>query len=214
MNYLRGNFLYMKKLVLLILVFAAAGFLAYKLLSDKPVKPTDAPQDHPLSISKNTPAFNTAFTALMTDYYALKDALVAWDPAKADQAAYSLAAKTDSLPVKELKGDSTLVLTAQSLAASMSGELKGFLGETGLEAKRQAFNMLTDELYNLIRTVHYDRQIVYHMHCPMAFKDSISGYWLSSVPKIVNPYLGDKHPVYKSKMLGCGEISDSLDFTK
>lgn len=203
----------MKKFVLLIVVFAAAGFLAYKLLSDKP-KPAEAPQDRPLAISKNPPAFNTAFTAMLGDYYSLQGALVAWDSAKADKAAYAMSAKADSLPVKLLKGDTNVIQSAEALTASITSELKGFLGETGLEAKRQAFNMLSDELYNLIRTVRYDREIIYHMHCPMAFKDSLSGYWLSNVPKIVNPYLGDKHPVYKSKMLGCGDISDSLDFTK
>ena len=48
----------------------------------------------------------------------------------------------------------------------------------------------------------------------MAFKDSIEGFWLSPTSKVVNPYLGNKHPVYKSKMLGCGEVVDSFDLTK
>jgi hypothetical protein len=48
----------------------------------------------------------------------------------------------------------------------------------------------------------------------MAFKDSEEAYWLTSTNKIVNPYLGKKHPTYKDKMLGCGEIIDSLDFAK
>jgi hypothetical protein len=200
----------MKKFVLLILIFAAAGFLAYKLLSDAAPKPVQM-KDQALRISKNTPAFNTAFTLFLNDYYSLKDALVQWDSVKADQAAYTLAAKADSLPLKQLKGDSDIVITAQSLAASVSSEAKGFMGESGLEAKRRAFNMLTDEMYNLIRTVRYDGETIYHIRCPMAFKDSIEGFWLSNTSKIMNPYLGDKHPVYKNKMLGCGEIVDSVN---
>ncbi|MHA4811993.1 DUF3347 domain-containing protein [Flavitalea flava] len=201
----------MKKWVLLVIVLALAGLLAYKLLSDK--DPGIAQKkDQPLHISKNSGAFNNAFTGLLSHYYALKDALVEWDTVKADQAAYALALKADSLPLKELKGDSTIVLTAQSLAASVGSEAKGLMGENDIEAKRRAFNMLTDELYNLIRTVRYDGEIIYHVKCPMAFKDSEEGYWLSDKNKVVNPYLGKKHPTYKDKMLGCGEVSDSLDF--
>ena len=200
----------MKKLLLLIVIFVAAGLLAYKLLSDGGPKTVQI-KDQPLRMSKNSPGFNTAFTIFLNDYYSLKDALVQWDSVKADQAAYSLAAKADSLPLKQLKGDSSIVLTAQSLAASVSSEAKGFTGESGFEARRRAFNMLTDEMYALIHAVNYDGETIYHMRCPMAFRDSIEGFWLSNSPRIANPYLGDKHPVYKSKMLGCGEIVDSVN---
>jgi hypothetical protein len=200
----------MKKFALLIVIFAAAGFLAYKLLSDRGPK-TPEKKDQPLKFNKNSTVFNTAFTLFLNEYYSLKDALVHWDSVKADQAAYSLAAMADSLPLKQLKGDSGIVITAQSLAASVSSEAKAFTGETGLEARRRAFNMLTDEVYTFIHAVHYDGEVIYHMRCPMAFQDSVEGFWLSNSPKIVNPYMGDKHPVYKSKMLGCGEIVDSVN---
>jgi hypothetical protein len=203
----------MKKFVLLVVIFAVAAFLAYKLLSDKEPRQVQI-KDQPLRFSKNPPVFNTAFTLFLNDYYSLKDALVEWDSVKADQAAWSLAAKADSLPLKQLKGDSDIVLTAQSLAASVSSEVKGFLGESGFEDKRKAFNMLTDEMYALIHAVHYDGEIIYHMRCPMAFQDSVEGFWLSNSSRIVNPYLGDKHPLYKNKMLGCGEIVDSIDLSK
>jgi hypothetical protein len=203
----------MKKVVLLILILALAGAMAYKLFSGKDTVNTEK-KDQALSISKNPDTFNAAFAEVLNDYYALKDALVDWDTVRADQAALLLARKADSLPVQELKADSTIILTARSLAASVGGDAKGFMGESGIEQKRRAFNMLTDELYNLIRTVRYDKGTVYHVRCPMAFNDSEEGFWLTNNPKIVNPYLGTKHPTYKSKMVGCGEVNDSLDFTK
>lgn len=214
MAYLVGKFrFYMKKFILLAIVFIAAGLLAYKLLSDKPTK-RDETRDQPLAISKNPGAFNASFAVLLNDYFALRDALVNWDTLKADQAAYALAAKADSLPVKLIKADTNIVLTAKSLAASLSGDAKGFMGETGIEGRRQSFNVITEELYNLLRTVRYDGETIYHIRCPMAFKDSIEGFWLNNTAQIVNPYLGNKHPVYKSKMLGCGEVIDSFDLTK
>lgn len=200
----------MKKLIWLIVIFCIAGVLVYKLLSDKPPRP-EQPKDQPLRIAKNSGAFNNAFAGLMNDYYSLKAALVDWDTLKADEAAYAIAAKADSLPLGQLKADTAIVETARSLAVSMVGEAKGLIGETGIEARRRSFNMLTEELYNLIRTVRCGAGTIYHMRCPMAFKDSEEGYWLSNSPAIINPYLGNKHPVYKSKMLGCGEITDSID---
>ena len=48
----------------------------------------------------------------------------------------------------------------------------------------------------------------------MAFKDSLEGYWLSNSSKVVNPYLGNKHPRYGAKMIECGEVVDSFDLVK
>lgn len=201
----------MKKFFLLVAAFLVVGFFAWKLLSDKPAKQA-IKKDEPLNIGKNPSQFNDAFAALLTEYYSLKDALVDWDTVKADQAAYALAAKADSLPVKTLKADSTIIITAQSLDASVSSEAKAFTGEAGIEARRRSFNMLTDQVYTLANAVRYDGQIIYHLKCPMAFKETEEGYWLSSTPQVVNPYLGNKHPTYKNKMLGCGEVTDSVDF--
>jgi hypothetical protein len=214
MDYLRQNFPLMKKFIWLIVIVVIAGLLVYKLLlSDKNTGP-QMPRDQPLRIAKNTGAFDSAFTGMLNDYFALKDALVDWDTLKADQAAYTVARAADSLPLRLLKADTAIVQTAQSLAASIVGEAKGLTGETGIEARRRSFNMLTEEMFNLVRTVHYDAGKIYQIRCPMAFKDSEEGFWLSPTAVIVNPYLGTKHPVYKAKMVGCGEVTDSIDWVK
>jgi hypothetical protein len=203
----------MRKFILLIVIFIVAGLLVYKLLSDKKAGSPQTP-DQALHISKNSTAFDSSFTGLIADYFAVRDALVDWDTVKADQAAYALAGRADSLPIRLLKADSGIVLTAQSLAASIVGEAKGFVGETGIGGRRHSFDMLTSEMYDLVRAVQYDGGRIYHIKCPMAFGDSSEGYWLSNTSEIINPYLGKKHPTYGAKMLGCGEITDSLDFEK
>ena len=53
-------------------------------------------------------------------------------------------------------------------------------------------------MYDLIRTVRYDQEVVYHQFCPMAFNDA-GAYWLSGTADIKNPYFG-------KKMLTCGEV--------
>jgi len=195
----------MKKIILLIVVFVAACFLAYKLLSDKPVH-VEAPKDQALRISKNSPAFNNAFDSLLAQYFGVRDALVDADTLKADQAAYNLGAKADSLPIRLLKGDSGIILTAKSVAAAVSGDAKGFSSEGGLEGRRKSLNVLTDDMYNLIRAIHYDEAKIYQISCPMAFKDSTAGTWLSQSTQIVNPYLGRKD----ASMLVCGQVIDSF----
>jgi hypothetical protein len=205
--------LYMKKVFLLAVILGIAGLVAYELLSKKEIKPEEK-KESPLLISKKSDAFNMSLSNILDNYYALKAALVDWDSLGANHSASNLLVSADRLQLSELKADSNIVGTARSLVLSISSEAKGLIGENNIEQKRRAFNMLTDELYNLIRTVRYDREIIYHIKCPMAFNDSSEAFWLSNTPKIVNPYLGNKHPVYKTKMLGCGEIIDSLDFSK
>ncbi len=208
-----GQIFFMKKLFFLMVILVVAGLITYKLLL-KPGVPSAEKKAEPLTIGKNSGPFNLSFSRLMDDYYGVKDALVEWDTVKANNAARLVQISADSLQLNDLKADSQIVLTAKSLAMSLRNEAKGFVGETDIEQKRRAFNMMTDELYNLIRAVRYDGQVIYHTRCPMAFKDSEEAYWLSASSKIVNPYLGDKHPVYKGKMMGCGEVVDSLDFSK
>jgi len=204
----------MKKLLLLIVLVAIAGLVMWKLFSGKEAKSVEEPKDQPLALSSKSSAFDISLSKLLTEYYGVRDALVDWDSAKADISAKALEIKADSLSFKGLKGDSAIILTAENLASSLSNEVKGFLGENSLEQKRRSFNMMTEYLYNLIRTVQYGGNIVYHLKCPMAFNDTEEAYWLSNDNKIVNPYLGNKHPKYKNKMLECGSVVDSLSFEK
>jgi hypothetical protein len=203
----------MKKFLLILVILILAGITAWKLIFKKEEAPAEQ-KEKPLVITNNSNAFTLSFSKLLEDYYGLKDALVDWDSAKANIAANTLKKSADSLPVNLLKGDSAIILTAQNLQSSMSNELKGFIGETTLDQKRHAFNALTDEMYNMVRTVRYDGGMVYHMRCPMAFNETEEAFWLSKNNKIVNPYLGNKHPKYHDKMMGCGELVDSLDFGK
>jgi len=203
----------MRKIILLIVIFIVAGLLVYKLLADRKPETGQTP-DRALRISKNTSGFDSAFAGLMTEYFSVRDALVEWDSAKADEAASQVSAKAENLPLQLLKADSSIIMTAKSLAASIDAEARGFVGEAGIAGRRHSFDMLTGELYDLVRTVQYDGEKIYHIKCPMAFGDSVEGYWLSNTAQIINPYMGKKHPSYGAKMLGCGQVMDSLDFGK
>ena len=203
----------MKKAILLGVILVLALIAGYKLFFNKETK-TPEKKDESLVVGKNSSAFDVSFSKIMNDYYMIRDALVDWDTVKANQGAVLIRLDADSLQLNELKADSSVIQTAQNYASSMSSESIGFVGETTIEQKRRAFKMLTAHLYDLIRTVKYDGQIIYHIKCPMAFNDSEEADWLSNTSKVINPYLGNKHPKYNNKMLGCGELIDSLNFVK
>ncbi|RXK86169.1 DUF3347 domain-containing protein [Filimonas effusa] len=200
----------MKKLVLIIVVVAVAvvAYFSYTKKSDKP----EAPKQEALAISKNSAAFNTAFNDLLAKYYTLKNAFVEWDTAQASAAANALAASVSKVPLNELKADSAIILTARSFSEGINAEAQAIAGEKTIEGKRRSFNILSDNLYNLARTVKYDQAVVYHQHCPMAFNDEEEAFWLSDKNVVENPYLGKKHPKYKAGMLECGDVPDSIDF--
>ncbi len=203
----------MRKAFLLITVLALALGITYLLLhksnsGEKPEK-----KDVPLTIGSSSSAFTRLFSGVLNDYFLLSEAFVVSDTVEIQHSANKLSSAVDSLRFDLLKADTSIVQTAISLAQSIQGEIKGLNGEKTMEQKKREFNMITDELYSLVRTVHYDGSTIYHMRCPMAFADSSEGYWLSASNKVINPYLGKNHPVYKNKMLECGEVSDSIHFT-
>ena len=203
----------MKK-VLLLLVLILALVVVYWVFFKKNRDTTENVEPAPLAVTNKSSTFNNAVSTLLNEYYQLKDALVDWDTVKANQHAKELKVLADSLPLDQLKADTTIVDMADSYAGSISGDAVGLVGENSITEKRRSFYTLSESLYNLLRTVRYDGEVVYHQRCPMAFNDSEEAFWLSNKNQVVNPYLGNKHPKYKDKMLDCGDVTDSLDFRK
>lgn len=162
----------------------------------------------PLAKSKNSDAFNTSFKGLMDAYFHLKDNFITESNEMIETYAKEMTTAADSLKVNELKGDAGIVDNAKATAQNIGAELKNLLAAKDLLGKRKSFNTLTEHVYNLARIVQYDREIVYHQHCPMAFEDdNPDAFWLSRSSDIKNPYL-PKH------MLTCGDVVDSLNYTK
>lgn len=197
----------MKKLLIIIVGLGLIGFVAWKIWGGKDEKPAE-PKQQPLAVGEHSGPFNQSFHQFLTAYFSLKDALVASDTAKASAASLALAAAADSLKLDEIKGDSTgtIRLTAKDYAGTIAGSAKALAGEKDLAGKRKEFKMIAESLYVIFQTVRYDGQKVYWQHCPMAF-DSQGAYWVSQDKEVLNPYFGDK-------MLHCGSVEDSLDFSK
>lgn len=162
------------------------------------------------NISRNSDAFNVPFENVLNKYFALKDALVNWDTATARNAANDLQQALSLVPYEELNTD-TLIDRAKSLSGQITGEAEGLMTEVNIDGQRKSFYSLSEQLYNLVKTVHYDKQVIYHNKCPMAFNnEEDEGWWLSNTNNIVNPYMGNKHPRYKDAMMSCGSVEDSI----
>lgn len=188
----------MKKYMIIVAITALAA------CSGEDKKADETKRDEPLTQSKNSEDFNASFATLLDTYYHLKDALVLTNDTMANTSAQLLVKNADSLKLSSIKADSNIVQLAKQYVETISAEAKGLIGETNIEGKRKSFQMISDNMYDLVRTVRYDREKVYHQFCPMAFDDA-GAYWLSKNTDIKNPYFG-------KKMLTCGEVKDSLSF--
>lgn len=198
---------------LFIIIAAIICFGGYIIYTNKTSDKKETTPEQPLKISKNSAVFNNSLQYSLNAYYQLHDALVNWDSSKIVQNhADSLAEAVNKIPFEQLKADSTLIVTAKQLSSSIVAEVSAMRSDTSIKDQRKDFYTITENLYNLLRTVQYDVSTIYHVKCPMAFNGDEEGYWLSAKAEIINPYYGNKDPQYHSGMMHCGSIEDSISF--
>ena len=184
----------------IVLFMLATGFFACQGGAHKEETPEAA-----ASAALQAPYSQVFYDSLggaMQSYYRLSAALVEADSTGANTVAVSLKTKIDSLPVSLLQMDSSHLADIAGITGSISAELAGLEGETGLEGKRASFQMVSDMLFDLVKNTGLKGDTIYHQYCPMAFNDK-GAFWLSDKPAIENPYFGHK-------MLTCGETRDTL----
>jgi uncharacterized protein YdbL (DUF1318 family) len=201
---LDGNLIYFYKNFFNMRYLAIAALAFFAACSGTDKKTAETKKDEPIAQSKNSNSFNDKFTNFLNSYYRLKDAFAASNDTMAAANAKLLIASADSVNLNEVKADSSITEMANQYIASVTSEAKALVAEPTLEAKRKSFQTISDNMYDLVRTVHFDKEIVYHQFCPMAFNDA-GAYWISPTADIKNPYFG-------KKMLTCGEVKDSIDF--
>ncbi|WP_119080201.1 DUF3347 domain-containing protein [Chitinophaga alhagiae] len=185
----------------LTVVFAACNQAATSSGEEK------APEDQPLTAIGGVfpQEFYDSMNVTMTAYYQLSAALVKADTLGADMAGAALQYHLDSLPVARMGLDSSRTSLLQGQVGGISAELEGMLLEkTGLEGRRLSFQMVSDQLYDLLQVTGLKNTTVFRQYCPMAFNDR-GAYWLSDKAEILNPYFGDE-------MLHCGSVTDTLKF--
>jgi len=160
--------------------------------------------------SKNTDSFNLAFDSVLTEYNNLKAAFINWDTTAVNKSARALQILLISVPYTDLHEDAEAT-RATGIAQNAGDGIQVLLNEDSINNKRRFFYTVSESIYSLIKTVGYDKQVIYHKQCPMAFNGTEEGWWFSETKKIDNPYYGNKHPKYKNAMLECGTVEDSIN---
>lgn len=135
-------------------------------------------------------------SAILTDYYQLKDALVAGDAAAAATAAGEM--------LKAINGVDMNAMTAadhtafMALKDKLSFDARHISEVKDINHQREHFMSLSANVYKLAKQVKLSSQPIYEDYCPMK-----KAYWLSGDTAIRNPYFG-------SAMPDCGKVSATI----
>jgi hypothetical protein len=194
------------------LILAGVGIIAWLVLSRPAQKQLETKQSA-ITVSKHSEGFNNAVSGVLDMYNNISESLVAWDSAAASANAAKLTEGLNAVPLDNLKKDSGIYETAQMFVENAKGEIQTIASEKSIRTQREAFHSLTDNLYQFLNVVQYDREVLYLQECPMAFDDNKTAQWLSEKEEIRNPYLGLYHPTYGKGMLKCGETKTKLNHT-
>jgi len=203
----------MKKFLLFVAILAIVLFGVWRFFLKKEDRPAE-PKPVSMLVSKHSEEFNQSMTRMMNAYYRLTEAFVNWDTILVNEQALQLKSELDSLKLDEMKKDSAIFPTVESQWGFVKTEIDGLLRDETLADKRASLNMLSQQVFDLLRIVKYDVAKVYYQECPMALDNNeSSGFWLSSEAadeKRRNPYLGLHDPKYNKAMLTCGSTRDSI----
>lgn len=197
-----------KLLVVILFVLLVIG--AWWLFFKKKSHDSQAKQQ-PIKVGMHSVEFNKSISSVVTQYLSLKDAFVNADTSTIKAEEKKLVAVIDSIKIEELKKDTTGIFqSAKAQLNDVKSNADAILKETDISEMRQDFRMVSENLFPLLKTIHYEGVKLYWQNCPMAFGEGKDANWISNTEEIFNPYLGKNHPEFKSTMLHCGEIKDTI----
>jgi len=201
----------MKKILLgiLVLVLGIAGYYWYMFSKSGGGK--TGPKQEALTLKKHSDTFNLSVNAAMDAYFEMSAAFVDADTARAKMAAAKFVKLLDTIPLTELKKDTTNIYeTAMGTFDGIKSNAADILVQTDLLEMRKDFSMVSENLYPFFKIINYEGDKMYWQNCPMAFGDEKEANWVSKTPEVVNPYLGKNHPEFKATMLHCGMTKDTI----
>ncbi len=204
----------MKKLLFLILILLAA-FCTYWVFTKGKKEGIPIAKAEALVTNSHSASFNGGIDSLLNAYFLIKEALVNSDSLSAKSAVKSLIILADTNRLAELKKDSSGIYSSAIMQlGDVKANAESLLNQTDITEIRQDFRMIGESIYPLLKTIHYEGKTLYWQNCPMAFGDDKGANWISNTEEIINPYLGKNHPEFKSGMLHCGEVKDSINAKK
>jgi hypothetical protein len=147
----------------------------------------------------------------MNAYFEMSAAFVEADTAKAKLAATKFVQLLDTIPMDELKKDTSNIYdVAMATFDGIKSNAADILVVGNLQEMRKDFSMVSENLYPFFKIINYEGDKMYWQNCPMAFGDDKEANWVSKTPEVINPYLGKNHPEFKATMLHCGMVKDTI----
>lgn len=126
---------------------------------------------------------------LLTQYYSIKDALVAGNSNNASSSAETFIKILNSVDYKIISEGNVNALLKDATPISESKDIK---------KQRDLFANLSNNMAALAKAVKISSEPIYEVYCPMK-----KASWLSSSKEIKNPYYG-------SSMLTCGKVVETI----
>ncbi|MBI1782191.1 MAG: DUF3347 domain-containing protein [Sphingobacteriales bacterium] len=143
--------------VLLIAVIAAAWFLFF----NKKKEPVVDEKLEAIKVSKHSETFNQSMQTVMTAYFDMTKGFVNWDTDAVAKTSAVLKIALDSLKIGEIQKDTAIYESALGPLDNIKVEVTGLMADTSLAKKREDFNMVSQNLYDFLRTIRYDASKLY-----------------------------------------------------
>jgi hypothetical protein len=133
---------------------------------------------------------------ILTNYYQLKNALVAGDAVAAANAAGEMLQAINGVDLNSMASpDHTAFMALQD---KLAFDARHISESKDINHQREHFEALSANLYKLAKQVKLSAQPIYADYCPMK-----KAYWLSGDMAIKNPYFG-------SAMPDCGKVAATI----
>jgi Cu(I)/Ag(I) efflux system membrane fusion protein len=169
------------------------------MMSAEPSQATEQPPGG--EITDVPGAFREQIWGFVERYLSLHEALAADDKDGAVKAAQSAIQALAQVDMSLLSGKPHEAWMGH--VAGMNKALSAIKESAQIEAARQAFELLSNELIAVVRQFGIpENRALYRLHCPMAFNNK-GADWLQSNEDTRNPYFG-------ASMLKCGKVAEVI----
>ena len=200
----------MKK-ILAIVFLVVVLFGIWKIFGNRTDGNSVTDKLEPIRTLAHSGVFNQSLSNVVNSYLDLTSSFVNDDSINVKVRVTKFIGCLDSLKLEELQKDSNSnYTTVKAQASDIKTNAQAILQETQLTEMRKDYKMVSENLFPFLKTMGYKGQKLYFDNCPMAFGEDKDGSWISNSKEIVNPYMGKHHPEYKSAMIHCGEINDTI----
>lgn len=199
----------MKKIIFSIL--AISGIFSIYWFQFRKAETPSSPKQQAIKVKQHSAVFNDSVDLLLQSYFDIKTAFVNGDSVKAKLVCDSFISLVGRFNLEDLRKDSAGIYeSAISFMNDIKANAESLSAQKNITEMRQDFKSISENIYPLLNTIHYEGKKLYWQNCPMAFGEDKGASWISNTEEILNPYLGKNHPEFKGAMLHCGEIKDTI----